>query len=445
MQQKPENKALFSRHLANFASIMAPVKDYNRESILRNLRNVDIFRKLPEPMLEGISGNILVAEFKEGENIITKGESGDSMYVILEGKVTVHDDDFTIMELGPNNFFGEIALLTEMKRISSVTALSACVVGVVTRTDFYEVLRHYPDVTRDIMAALCMRILRQNETLISFLKHRENELVRLVEERTEELRESQHQQFLQEKMASLGQLSSGIAHEIKNPLNFISNFSILTKELLDELAQSSDPEDRNSIIESAQGNLDKIIEHGKRADGILNKLTKISDHNVGERSMADINTLAGEVIARSYSKFRNDYPDFISSILMVFTKNIPLISIAKEDLTRALGFIFVNAFESMEEKIQNLGNDYKPELIVETDVEGDQVQLIITDNGVGIKEENIGQIFLPFFTTKPTRRNTGVGLTLAENTIRGMKGKIEVTPSWKNGARLVVSFPVRIN
>jgi two-component system NtrC family sensor kinase len=127
---------------------------------------------------------------------------------------------------------------------------------------------------------------------------------------------------------------------------------------------------------------------------------------------------------------------------MVFTKNIPLILVPREDLARSMGFIITNALESLEEK-RSLFEEgsFRPHLFVETEIEDETIKVIITDNGVGIKEENIGQIFLPFFTTKPTRRNTGVGLTLADNSVRGMKGRIEVTPSWSDGARFVLVLP----
>jgi C4-dicarboxylate-specific signal transduction histidine kinase len=438
---------LLERHvLVNFALhysiIMQSKQEYSSERVLKTLQKVDIFRNIPSEMLAHIAGNMVIARYHAGENIISKGEDGDSMFVILDGKVKIHDDDFMVMALGPNDFFGEIALLTSMKRISSVTADTNCTVGVVTRADFYNVLSHYPDVTKDIMTALCMRILKQNETLINFLKSREHELMRLVEERTEELQEAQRQQFLQEKMASLGQLSSGIAHEIKNPLNFVNNFSVLTKELLEDLRKEQDNTERLSIIHDAGQNLDRIIEHGKRADSILNKLTQISDQGSSPHSRVDINTLVGEVVSKTCARFSADHPGFTCSVTMVFTKNIPLILVPREDLARSMGFIITNALESLEEK-RSLFEEgsFRPHLFVETEIEDETIKVIITDNGVGIKEENIGQIFLPFFTTKPTRRNTGVGLTLADNSVRGMKGRIEVTPSWSDGARFVLVLP----
>ncbi|HEX5002592.1 MAG TPA: cyclic nucleotide-binding domain-containing protein [Bacteroidia bacterium] len=415
---------------------------YTLDLIAQALRKVDIFKSVTNAMLDELAGNIQIVSFSDGDVIITKGEEGDSMYVILQGTVRVHDDDYHVMSLGKYDFFGEIALLTHMNRISSVTAKGVCTVGVINRADFYAVLKQYPDVTRDIMNALCIRILRQNETLIAFLKNRESELVRLVEERTEELKDAQRQQFLQEKMASLGQLSSGIAHEIKNPLNFVNNFSQLSKDLLGEYAVISDEAERLDIISNVEKNLERIIEHGRRADSILNKLTQISERESTPRTLVDINTLCREAVVKTYTRFMNEFPWFTSGITMVLDKKLPLISVSRDDLFRSISNLVMNSFESMEEKIRiKSGTDYKPELIIETDSVDGQLIICVIDNGIGIKEENMGQIFLPFFTTKPSRRNIGIGLTLADNTIRGIRGRIEVTSAWDTGARLVVTLP----
>jgi two-component system NtrC family sensor kinase len=258
-----------------------------------------------------------------------------------------------------------------------------------------------------------------------------------------------------EKMASLGQLTAGIAHEIKNPLNFVNNFAGLSVELLDELKETAAPaisaldEDRRAeideTIEMLTGNLEKIAEHGRRADNIVKSMLEHSRGSSGERRTVDLNGLIDEALNLAYHGGRAQDQSFNVTLDRDYAESMPPIEVVPQDITRVCLNLFTNGFYATTKR-QREGGDasFKPTLKVLTRDLGDAVEVRIRDNGVGIPAEIRNKLFQPFFTTKPTGEGTGLGLSISYDIVTQQHGgKIEVDSRVGNYTEFTVRLPRR--
>jgi signal transduction histidine kinase len=238
-----------------------------------------------------------------------------------------------------------------------------------------------------------------------------------------ELKATQASLIHAEKMASLGQLTAGIAHEIKNPLNFVNNFAGLSNELLEELKQVAAPalaalaaERRSEIdetIEMLTGNLEKIAEHGRRADNIVTSMLAHSRGSSGERRAVDINGLVDEALSLAYHGARAQHADFGVALERQFDPGMAPVEVAPQEITRVFLNLFANGFYAADQRRQQGGSGFQPALKVATRDLGDAVEIRVRDNGAGISPENRDKLFQPFFTTKPTGEGTGLGLSIS--------------------------------
>jgi len=236
-----------------------------------------------------------------------------------------------------------------------------------------------------------------------------------------------------EKMASLGQLTAGIAHEIKNPLNFVNNFAGLSVELLDELKETAAPAitalDENKraeideTVEMLTGNLEKIAEHGRRADNIVKSMLEHSRGSSGDRRNVDLNGLIDEALNLAYHGGRAQDAGFNITLERDFAKAIAPIELVPQDITRVCLNLFSNGFYAATKR-QKQGSDprFKPTLKVSTRDFGDAVEVRIRDNGTGIPPEYRDRLFQPFFTTKPTGEGTGLGLSISYDIVTQQHG-----------------------
>jgi two-component system, NtrC family, sensor kinase len=241
-----------------------------------------------------------------------------------------------------------------------------------------------------------------------------------------------------EKMASLGQLTAGIAHEIKNPLNFVNNFAGLSVELLDELKETAAPainalgdEKRAEIDETITmltGNLEKIAEHGRRADGIVKSMLEHSRGTSGERRSVDLNGLIDEALNLAYHGARAKDASFNIALERDFADTMPPIELVPQDITRVCLNLFTNGFYATTKRQREEGDaSFKPTLSVATRDLDDAVEIRIRDNGIGIPPEIKDKLFQPFFTTKPTGEGTGLGLSISYDIVTQQHGgKIDV-------------------
>src|SRR5262249_40551756 len=238
-----------------------------------------------------------------------------------------------------------------------------------------------------------------------------------------ELRTAQASLIHAEKMASLGQLTAGIAHEIKNPLNFVNNFAGLSIELLDELKETASPvlasaDDKiraeiDETVEMLTSNLDKIAEHGKRADGIVKSMLEHSRGASGERRSVDLNALLDEALNLAYHGARAQDQGFNITMEREFDRTLSLTEVVPQDLTRMFLNLIGNGFYAATKRKQQGDTAFRPVLKVSTRDLGDAAEVRVRDNGVGIPPENRDKLFQPFFTTKPTGEGTGLGLSIS--------------------------------
>ena len=272
----------------------------------------------------------------------------------------------------------------------------------------------------------------QNVQLFESVEARTRELAKSLED----LRTAQDRLVQTEKLASLGQLTAGIAHEIKNPLNFVNNFSAISVELIDELRQALaganlDNKLRAEISEIAdtlQGNLDKVVQHGKRADAIVKNMLLHSRQGSGEHRPIDINALVEESLNLAYHGARAEKQGFNITLERSFDPAAGEVDVFPQEITRVLLNLISNGFyAATKRKADANGGDYEPTLAAATKNLGDSVEIRIRDNGTGIPPEVKEKMFNPFFTTKPVGEGTGLGLSISHDIIvKQHGGSIEV-------------------
>ena len=256
------------------------------------------------------------------------------------------------------------------------------------------------------------------------------------------LRSTQDQLIQSEKMASLGQLTAGIAHEIQNPLNFVNNFSESSIELLEEVEASADPDEQKELIGDVKQNLEKVVHHGKRADSIVKGMLMHSRTGVSEKQITDINKLVEEFVDLAYHGMRAKDSGFNCAIEKELGKDLPKVKIIPQDVSRVVLNIFNNAFYAIEDKKKTAGENYKRVVKVRTYQSGNKVGIAIRDNGNGIPQEVKDKIFQPFFTTKPTGQGTGLGLSISYDIItKGHGGDLRVDSRPGEFTEFIIELP----
>jgi signal transduction histidine kinase len=265
----------------------------------------------------------------------------------------------------------------------------------------------------------------------------------------EQLKATQTQLIQSEKMASLGELTAGIAHEIQNPLNFVNNFSEVNQEMIDELEEelnAGNIEEALGIAAGIKQNEQKISHHGKRADGIVKGMLQHSRTSTGEKQLTNINVLADEFLKLSYHGLRAKDKNFNAELVTNFDPDLPPVHIVKQDIGRVLLNLFNNAFYAVAQKAKTADPGYKPTVEFTTLLEGDQIAISVKDNGMGIPDAIKEKIMQPFFTTKPTGEGTGLGLSLSYDiVVKGHGGSIQVDSVEGEGSEFIIQLPIKVN
>ena len=285
-----------------------------------------------------------------------------------------------------------------------------------------------PPAGADEIGAVARTLAKFRDTLVEQTR-REREL----RAAHEELKATQASLIHSEKMASLGQLTAGIAHEIKNPLNFVNNFAALSVELLDEFKQTARPAivalgadkraEIDEVVEMLTSNLEKIAEHGKRADGIVKSMLAHSRGGSGERQSTDLNALLDEALNLAYHGARAQDHDFNITLEREFDRTIAPVELVPQDISRVLLNLFGNGFYAADKRRREAADaDFRPVLKVATRDLGNEVEIRVRDNGTGIPPEFRDKLFEPFFTTKPTGEGTGLGLSISYDIITQQHG-----------------------
>jgi two-component system NtrC family sensor kinase len=267
----------------------------------------------------------------------------------------------------------------------------------------------------------------------------------------DDLRKAQDRLVQTEKLASLGQLTAGIAHEIKNPLNFVNNFSALTRELLDELSgvlasaqlDKGRRDEADELIGMAVSNLDKVVQHGKRADSIVKNMLLHSREGSGELTSVNINVMVEDALNLAYHGARAEKPGFKVTITKSLDPNAGVAELYPQEMTRVLLNLISNGFYATSKRQQSeLDAAYEPTIVAATRDRGDRIEIAIRDNGFGIPDDMKAKVFNPFFTTKPAGEGTGLGLSLSHDiVVKQHAGTIEVTTEPGTYTQFTVILP----
>lgn len=263
-----------------------------------------------------------------------------------------------------------------------------------------------------------------------------------------DLKATQNQLIQSEKMASLGELTAGIAHEIQNPLNFVNNFSEVSNELLDEMQEEiakGNYEDVKEILKDIKQNLEKINHHGKRAEGIVKGMLQHSRKSTDEKEPTDINVLADEYLRLAYHGLRAKDKSFNATMETNFDETIGKIEIVPQDIGRVILNLITNAFYAVNEKKFALNKDqsYQPTVSVSTKKLQNKVEILVKDNGNGIPQKVLDKIFQPFFTTKPTGQGTGLGLSMSYDLVTKVHdGELTVKTNEGEGTEFIIQLPI---
>ena len=265
-----------------------------------------------------------------------------------------------------------------------------------------------------------------------------------VEEALSHLKATQAQLIQSEKMASLGELTAGIAHEIQNPLNFVNNFSEVSGELVEELVEEigkGDFEEVKALAADLKENLEKIVHHGKRADGIVKGMLQHSRSSDGKKEPTDLNALADEYFRLAFHGLRAKDKSFNATLETDLDPGVGLVSIVPQEIGRVILNLLTNAFQAVNDKAREGQSGYAPTVSLKTARKDGKVMLSVSDNGNGIPEAIREKIFQPFFTTKPTGQGTGLGLSLSYDILKAHGGDIVVESEEGKGTEFVINLP----
>ncbi|MBV9628935.1 MAG: GAF domain-containing protein [Xanthobacteraceae bacterium] len=378
------------------------------------------------------------------KNLPVEPERSSATGRALLEQQTIHIPD---VQADPDYTFAEAKRLGGFRTILAVPMLREGVaIGVLTLTRID--VRPFSDKQIELVTTFADQaaIAIENVRLFEAEQQRTRELATSLDE----LRAAQDRLVQTEKLASLGQLTAGIAHEIKNPLNFVNNFSSLSAELIDELQQiisdvEMEDEKRNEVAELSgmlRGNLEKVVQHGKRADSIVKNMLLHSRQGSGEHQLVDVNALVEESLNLAYHGARAEKQGFNITLERAFAADAGKAELFAQEITRVLLNLISNGFYATSKRMaETNAGTFEPKLSAATKNLGDSVEIRIRDNGTGIPPEVVEKMFNPFFTTKPAGEGTGLGLSLSHDIIvKQHSGSIEVdtTPGEFTEFRIVL-------
>jgi signal transduction histidine kinase len=345
--------------------------------------------------------------------------------------------------------------------IRNILPIGMCLETILLAFALANRLKEYRDATEQAQDLAVLR-LEENETLI---REQNKNLEKKVHERTTELEASletlkatQTQLIQSEKLASLGELIAGIAHEIQNPLNFVTNFSELSVDLVKDLKDEFKRPDKDEayideLFDDLGQNQEKINHHGKRASSIVKGMLEHSRPSTSVKELTDINALADECFRLSYQGLKTKDKGFNATMETILDKNLPKIDAIPQDLGRVLSNLFNNAFYAVNERslqfskglkpLESSDDNYTPSVFLTTQLVDNQIIIKVKDNGLGMPESVRAKVFQPFFTTKPTGQGTGLGLSLAYDIVTKVHGgALEVISNAGVGSEFIIQLPL---
>ena len=313
-----------------------------------------------------------------------------------------------------------------------------------TKVTYQNQLKQYALIAGLVMLLLIAFFLYRNNRKEKKAKNLLQNKNEVIEQTLKNLKSTQSQLIQSEKMASLGELTAGIAHEIQNPLNFVNNFSEVNTELIDEMQQEIDKgnlEDAKAIAKDIKDNEQKINHHGKRADAIVKGMLQHSRSSSSVKEPSDINALADEYLRLAYHGLRAKDKSFNATLKTDYDPSIGKVNIIPQDIGRVILNLITNAFYAVTEKKKQQSDKYEPTVSVSTKKINSKIEISVRDNGNGIPQKVLDKIFQPFFTTKPTGQGTGLGLSLSYDIVKAHGGELKVETKEGEGSLFIIQLP----
>ena len=426
---------------------------YKKDNKKKKLAETELEYKRLESEVQSVQIEELQGEYEEAEYALRRSERSKRQIAsekdIIEEQLKLTVEEKLIQE-------AELAKLAQEKAELEVNTLQLEYEGIKQELEISEkenqILQYDAKVRRQQFWQIMLIVGLVTLSVIFFLLARNYHLKKV---RAEEKSRLQQQLMIQEKLASLGQLTAGIAHEIKNPLNFVNNFaegsSSLAEELSDTIAASkpglkTDQYDLiNELVDEFKQNAFDILYHGKKADRIISTMMEHTRNDTGERRLVDINGMVEDSFNLAYHAFRAQVPDFNLTITKELDTELPNTKVAVQGMSRALINIVNNACYALNEKKETNASGYQPEILITTQTAGEWLQIYIKDNGIGMSKEVQQKVFIPFFTTKPTGQgNAGLGLSISYDVIvQEHQGKLEVESEEGLFTAFTISLPLK--
>jgi signal transduction histidine kinase len=380
------------------------------------LKDTLFFKDVPEYCLRDACKVIATKLLPAGHSIFRQGDVGNTMYIVAQGKLHIHNQETLLQELNPGDYFGELAALSPETRLASVSAVEDSILLAIDRETLYELIRNQFDFAKGIILALVNR--------------------------ARSISKMQQQLVLHEKFASLGLLSSGISHGIKNPLNFVINYSVLAGEGISELQERyrDNGELANKLTE-LNSIIGKIVDYSKRADHIVNRLTQQSHQKEVRVDSLLVSGLIQHAIEIVKQEFQASTPTLQVEVSLQCSPQTSGFKIYPFDLLRVFVNIIENSFYAMNQQRLRL-HDLKPCLIITSKECEDGLHIDFVDNGGGISMADMKHLFEPFFTTKATSGGTGLGLFIANLVIsQEHEGRIAITSDHSTETHVSIILP----
>jgi signal transduction histidine kinase len=376
----------------------------------------------------------IIHELKLPARYLKEGE-----YLLVNKSVTPDELIIRIQQDYLVNFFIGVPILYDDKPVAFLIASR-----LFEKVPFNQPLNKGDVDTLLAIASLVAGVL-QNKNVAELREEmqKQKEENEMVNRMLAELKATQAQLIQSEKMASLGELTAGIAHEIQNPLNFVNNFAELNLELIEELkmAVENDPEGSREILQDLAVNLEKINHHGKRADSIVKSMLQHSGSSSGHKEPVKLNELIDEYVRLSFHGMRAKDKSFNAKFEIRADPEIGEIQVVRQDFGRVLLNLLGNAFYAVHDKKIRSTGSYEPLVTIITNKKGAEINISIKDNGNGIPASNIDKVFQPFFTTKPTGQGTGLGLSLSYDIIKAHGGDMRIESMEGSGTELIITIP----
>jgi two-component system, NtrC family, sensor kinase len=387
-----------------------------------------------------------------------------SLYYAKQGLANAMEGNYYNEIIGAGNFFSELYESTDTKK-----ALHYSRIVIAAEKDLYNLGKKYAlksitdfdqkerDYEIEAETTAYKNKVKQYALLtglgvfllVAFILFRNNRQKqnanRVLSKTLSDLKSTQAQLIQSEKMASLGELTAGIAHEIQNPLNFVNNFSEVNKELLAEMNEEIEKgnfEEVKFLAKDVSDNEEKINHHGKRADAIVKGMLQHSRSSSATKEPTDINKLADEYLRLAYHGLRAKDKTFNATLKTDYDDSIGHLNIVPQDIGRVILNLITNAFYVINEKKIQQPNEYEPTISISTEKINNIVELTVKDNGNGIPQKVVDKIFQPFFTTKPTGEGTGLGLSLSYDIVKAHGGEIRVETKEGEGTQFIIQLPV---